>query len=219
MTSFDLDYFRHCAKLSLLKSPFLEVGSAKVENAAVNLCDVARELGVKEVLGADLDKGQGVDLTCDFSVSAEEFAKRWTHAPFGTVGIFNVLEHTYEPAQVLRNAVRCVRPGGTLLVVVPTVWPIHHFPKDYVRLLPDWFEEFAVRYQLTVVPEAFCWLSEFGLLTMKEHWQIPNYQSTKRGGGSLRYWASRLAHTAFHTFGKSHWATHAAIGIAYRVPE
>jgi len=43
------------------------------------------------------------------------------------------LEHVREPAAVLRELARALKPGGRLLLVVPQAWEIHQAPHDYYR--------------------------------------------------------------------------------------
>lgn len=218
MTANDLAYFRLCSQLSFIQSPFLEVGSAKHEGLQLNLCDMAKEAGVSSTVGVDLQAGTGVDLTFDFSLPHSEFNKAWAQGQFGTVAIFNTLEHTFDPLTVLQNALHCVKPGGTLVVLAPTVWPIHHYPCDYNRLLPDWFKEFGTRFDLELLTDGFCWISEFGILNMKGRDQLPTFQSEGKKLAPFRYWKSRILHKLFDTYGRTHWATHLAIGVVYRVP-
>lgn len=215
MTHQDISYLKLCAKLGLVKSPFLEIGAAKVQGEH-NFCDLARDLGVGKTWGVDLSPGKGVDATFDFSVPRESFRGTWTHGRFATVVVFNVLEHTFDPIGVLANALECVEPGGALLVVTPAVWPIHLFPKDFCRLLPDWYVEFARRHDLTLVREGFLWLSQFGLTAIGDEAraQFPSYLEEGRGQ-TFRYWRSRVLHRVFDTFARTHPFAHAAIGAAF----
>ncbi len=43
------------------------------------------------------------------------------------------LEHVKEPQQVLREIARVLRPGASLLLVVPQDWEVHQSPHDYFR--------------------------------------------------------------------------------------
>jgi SAM-dependent methyltransferase len=225
MTENDILYFRLCYQLGLIKSPFLEIGSAKVQRVMPNLCDLARDLKVEQVRGVDMIPGEGVDFTCDFSVSPEDFHAGWVHGTFATVAVFNVLEHTFDPIAFLHNALHCVASGGTLLVVTPAVWPLHNWPVDCVRLMPHWYEEFARQFGLSLVPDAFCWLSQFGIIKVSNlisqgrgGYQLPTFHDLGRSQSIRRYWVSRFIHRIFDTYGRSHSFTHAAIGAAFVVP-
>lgn len=46
---------------------------------------------------------------------------------------FEVLEHVSEPALLLREAHRIMKPGGTLLLSVPFQWWVHEEPWDFYR--------------------------------------------------------------------------------------
>ena len=211
MTPIEAEWFRRCHTAGLVHEPFLEVGSARIQGVP-NLCDEARSLALRNVTGADLAPGDGVDLTVDFASGSLE-------ARFQTVCVFNVLEHTFDPLTVLRNCLSCVAPGGTLLVVTPAIWPLHRYPIDSCRLLPDWYETFAARAGIELLPEHFCWLSEFGIETIgpAANASDPTFQSRARRTAPARYWTSRIVHKLFDTFGRSHWATHTAIGVAFRI--
>src|ERR1700730_10686356 len=137
MVKNDYMFFGRCFELGLVKGPLLEIGSMAIEGQRGNICQEAHKLAISPAFGVDLAPGPGVDYVADFSVSPEEF--RWQFDKFATAVVFNVLEHTFDPITILRNAICCVQPRGTILLVVPTVWPLHDFPKDHCRLMPHWF--------------------------------------------------------------------------------
>ena len=198
-----------CYDAGLVKPRFLEIGSARIEGTP-NLCDVAKKVGIGDCVGVDLAATDGADLAIDFALSdGSEIGK------FATVCIFNVLEHTFDPFKVLANAASRVDIGGALLVVVPSVWPIHNYPGDYTRLLPQWYREFAKRMGLELVDSKFCWLSEFGIDPIARNETLPTYLSRRAQASTIRYWISRIVHKLANTYGRSHWATHCAIGAAF----
>jgi SAM-dependent methyltransferase len=220
MVGNDYDYFKRCFDLGLVRGRLLEIGSAKIDGQSGNICDIARPWGLT-CLGADISAASGVDIVADFS--ADNFASQWTSGQFDTVVIFNVLEHTFDPITVLRNAVSCLNPGGWTLIVVPSIWPIHNFPGDYSRLLPNWFEEFARRQRLEISDEAFCWLSQFGIATVGSlvadgQYQIPSFLNLGRRSGRGRYWRSRIGHRVLNSYGRSHWFGHCAVAAALHKP-
>jgi SAM-dependent methyltransferase len=43
------------------------------------------------------------------------------------------LEHVREPARVIAEIARVLKPGGSLLLVVPHEWEVHQSPHDYFR--------------------------------------------------------------------------------------
>lgn len=54
-------------------------------------------------------------------------------ASFDTVLCTQVLEHVAEPATLLREARRVLRPGGTLLLTAPQYNGLHEEPRDFFR--------------------------------------------------------------------------------------
>ncbi len=45
----------------------------------------------------------------------------------------SVLEHLHNPALMLQEAFRILKPGGHLLLQVPFMWQVHEAPHDYFR--------------------------------------------------------------------------------------
>lgn len=216
MTNLDVEWFNRCHRAGLVKNRMLEVGSAKVQGTP-NLCEIARNLGIESATGVDIDQFDGVDIVFDFGLAPEAFREGWRSGTFSTVCIFNVLEHTFDPLTVLTNALSCVHDNGTLLVVTPSIWPIHSYPHDFNRLLPDWYLEFSRRNKLTLIDKQFCWLSQFGIETVElaSEPTLPSYLTRGQADSRLRYWISRISHKLFNTYGRSHWGTHSAIGAAF----
>jgi SAM-dependent methyltransferase len=47
--------------------------------------------------------------------------------------LMNVLEHVYNHRQLVAEAVRVTKTGGTIVVVVPFLFPVHPSPDDFWR--------------------------------------------------------------------------------------
>jgi len=57
----------------------------------------------------------------------------------------NVLEHIFEYRALLREAVRVLKPGGSMVIVVPFLFPLHPSPEDYRRFsAPALYKEMEI---------------------------------------------------------------------------
>ncbi|GAB5449430.1 class I SAM-dependent methyltransferase [Gymnodinialimonas sp.] len=60
-------------------------------------------------------------------------------AHFDAVITFNVLEHIYDDTASLHEVTRALKPGGTLHIIVPWMYPVHGHPDDFNRHTPSWW--------------------------------------------------------------------------------
>lgn len=77
-------------------------------------------------------------------VLADGHALPFRDGEFDTVLCTQVLEHVANPAQVLTEAARVLKPGGTLILTAPMVWPLHEEPFDFFR-----YTQYGLRQLLT----------------------------------------------------------------------
>ena len=69
----------------------------------------------------------------------------FTDGSFDTVVAFQVLEHCEEPAAVVAEAHRVLRPGGIVAMATPFIWGVHEDPRDFYRYTRYGLEYLFVR--------------------------------------------------------------------------
>ena len=86
----------------------------------------------------------------------------FSDASMDIVLITQVLEHVSEPIAVISEIRRVLKPGGTLLLSVPSIFPQHGSPGDYWRYMPQglqWilrdFHHVTVQGEAGTVPSIF----------------------------------------------------------------
>lgn len=141
----DLDFIRQVLATGLIRGPVLELGAGY----GGDTCREAIEAAGLAYFASDAFAGPGVDYVADFEKPVELDRR------FGSILVLNVLEHVFEPIKVLDNAVRLLEPNGTLVVVTPTIWPLHHFPIDSQRLLPGWYDRYVETRRLRLIRDLF----------------------------------------------------------------
>jgi SAM-dependent methyltransferase len=140
MTEVDLKWVQRMLDEKYLDGPILEMGTGY---GGFTCKEIIESAGIAH-FGTDLEKTPTVDFVANFE-NKEEMQVFSPVNPFGTVLIMNVLEHTFDPITILDNAMTLVKAGGKCLVLTPTVWPLHNFPMDAWRILPNFYEEYAQR--------------------------------------------------------------------------
>ena len=209
MTENDRLFLKKLVRENQISSPVLELGSGHPEHSARKLI---LEAGLHFV-GTDIFPGSGVDFVANFE-RGEELKVFEGVAPFGTVLVLNVLEHTFDPVRVLDNALSLVRRGGKLVIITPVVWTLHSFPIDTCRLNPDWYEEYAKRRGLVLDPATFVYLGHGRVDQFRD--ENGAYTLPPPTNSYLKYWYSRLAHKALNTFGRGMvFPSHVAIGAVF----
>lgn len=104
----------------------LEVGSRMTTPGAWWI--VNRDLARGKWLGIDMQEGDGVDQVEDIHDLPAEWVGR-----FSAVLCSEVLEHVARPWRALPELFRVIRPGGAIVVTVPSCFPLHAFPDDFYR--------------------------------------------------------------------------------------
>ena len=94
-----------------------------------------------------------VDIVCDASDMPVD------DASFDLILCTQVLEHCQDPQGIVNECYRVLRPGGSLIVTVPSIFPHHGSPADNWRFMPD-----GLRYLL----RSFSYVEVLGELDFAE---------------------------------------------------
>ncbi len=87
-----------------------------------------------DYIGLDYPATGGALYRAKPDVFADAASLPFSSESFDAVVMLEVMEHLRDPERTLRALVRVLRPGGTLVLSMPFLYPIHDAPFDYQRL-------------------------------------------------------------------------------------
>jgi SAM-dependent methyltransferase len=92
-----------------------------------------------------------IDSECepDYFVNIEEQFP-FEDGQFDNAICFNVLEHVYEFENVVSEQIRCIKPGGKIVIATPFMHHVHGSPDDYLRYTESAFKRMATKYDCSV---------------------------------------------------------------------
>jgi hypothetical protein len=133
-----------CSRLFAAAGPVVEIGALQTPGQE-GYADLRPFFAGRPYFGCDLARGAGVDCVQD----AE--ALGIADGAAATVIAADSLEHVADPFRATGEIHRVLAPGGTAIVAVPFLFPIHYAP-DYWRFTPE-----GVRRLLAPFPVAAVW--------------------------------------------------------------
>lgn len=104
----------------------LEVGSYDVNGS---LRSVILPLKPATYIGIDMRSGPGVDIVCP----AEKLVERFGPNSFDIIVSSSTLEHVRYWREAVSNMKSVCKPGGLIVVTMPSQWPYHAYPNDFWR--------------------------------------------------------------------------------------
>lgn len=211
MTGPDLQFVEELLERGLVLDPVLELGAGY----GGPTCRELVERSGRRYVATDVAPGPGIDVVADFE-SGEGGAAAAALGPFGTVLVLNVLEHVFAPAAVLDHARAALAPGGTVVAVTPCAWPIHRYPLDCARLLPDWYRRYAETRGFALDEETFRYVGYGPVGAFRSSSGEERLPPAGSGRRLHRAW-SRLVHGLFLTIGReTQHEPRVAIGAVFR---
>jgi SAM-dependent methyltransferase len=208
MTKEDIAFVRKLLAAGALDSPVLELGAGYGGDTCRDLVRAAR----LDYVTTDIVARPGVDIVADFE--SDDIGAAFPTQRFGAVLALNVLEHVFEPVKVLDNALKLVRRGGKVVACTPCMWPVHNYPQDCQRLLPDWHRTYAARRpHARLIEDYFEFVGKgpVSAFAVNGESHLPPPWKTD----AQRLYA-RLVNRLFNTATRGQWAaTHIAIGAVF----
>ncbi len=196
MTNPDLAFIRTLIRKGRIGDPVLELGGGY----GGKTCRGIIKASGRRYAASDCHPAPGVDFIADFETAAG-IDRLAAAGPFGTVLVLNVLEHTFDPIAVLDNARRVVAPGGAVVTITPAVWPIHNYPLDCCRLLPDWHRRYAASRSISLDQETFSYIGFGPVASFRSRFGQDRFPPPV-SGRPIYFRYSRLVHDIFFTFGR-----------------
>jgi SAM-dependent methyltransferase len=201
----DESFIRKCLQLKAIKSPCLELGVG-VDGAGLRW--LLEPKGI-QYFGADMNAHEETDFVFDLEEPIESIRAATNNLTFSSILILNVLEHTFEPIKILDKCFALLAPTGTCIIIVPAVWPLHDWPMDCYRILPNFYEQYAKRRGYKIIPNLFDYVGNKGAATASSPYAFPNPSKSKWGN-----LFSRIVHKTFNTFGRGvQFSSYLSIGV------
>lgn len=128
-----------------------------------------------------------------------------------------MLEHTFEPLQVLDNIFSLLVAGGTCVVVAPAVWPLHDYPMDCYRLNPNFYEQYARRRGVHLEEQLFEYVGRGKVRDFQDG--AGRYALPPPTPSLLKGLRSKVVHRLFDTSGRGmFFPSQVGIGCVLRKP-
>jgi SAM-dependent methyltransferase len=118
---------------------------ARVLDAGAGECQYSEHFQHLRYTAVDLGIGDQAWSYARLDAIADLLSLPFPDAVFDAAINIVTLEHVTDPARVIAELHRCLKPGGSLLLVTPLEWEEHQQPHDYFRYTRYGLEHLARR--------------------------------------------------------------------------
>lgn len=207
MTENDQIYIEKLLSKKNFSGTFLELGAGYGGETCRDMIE-CRDF---KYYATDMFDSKGVDFVADFT-SVDSVKRAFGDIKFDNVMILNVLEHTFDPLSIVDNCRSLLNPGGKLIIITPAIWTLHNYPIDCIRLLPDWYVQYAKGREFDLMWDCFDYVGYGPVANFK--YENGDLMFPGPSAGNLaKYWWSRIIQKLFNTYGRSmSFPSHVAIG-------
>jgi SAM-dependent methyltransferase len=191
MTGEDLIFVKKLFDHKVLDGPFLELGAGY---GGPTCRDMVESYG-HQYFGTDMEPAKNVDFVGNFE--NPDFLSGKT---FGSILVLNVLEHTFEPIKIIDSCLSVLNNNGKVVIIAPSIWQIHNYPIDCLRILPNFYQEYAKKRKLRINPDFFEYLgygSINNFLNVDGSMAFPPPWKSKND-----HFYGKVIHKIFNTFGR-----------------
>src|SRR4051812_40226524 len=113
---------------------------SRVLDAGAGECQYAKQFSRSKYTAVDLGVGDTTWSYARIDALSDLLYLPFRDDTFDAALNIVTLEHVTDPARVVAELYRCLRPGGRLLLITPLEWEEHQQPHDYFR-----YTQFGVR--------------------------------------------------------------------------
>jgi hypothetical protein len=208
----DKIYIENLLKKGLIKSPCLELGTGY----GGDICKEMLTLAGIEYYGTDMVDGANVDFIANMEDDIEKIKLCFKGKKFNTILNLNVLEHTYNPIDILNKTIELLNEKGNYIIIAPTIWPLHDYPIDTWRILPNFYEEYSRRNSLIIQRNFFEYIGHSKIDDNKDPSGKYKYKYPLPLMSQFKFYRSKIIHKIFNTYGRSmFFSNHLSIGCVF----
>lgn len=106
---------------------------ARVLDAGAGECQYASHFRLNRYTAVDLGIGDATWQYGRLDAITDLLSLPFREGVFDAAVNIVTLEHVTDPAKVIQELYRCLRPGGRLLLITPMEWEEHQQPHDFFR--------------------------------------------------------------------------------------